>query len=142
MNKEILIKNNKNKNDFTFEILVKAPDNSKVQVYNDETPIEDNTNNNINTINKNKNNGGGIANSFLNKIFKKDSKKYDTDSSFNSEKSDISINNINNNSVSQPIINKNIIFSKKPNNLAINNVTPLPDDDNYYKKNTIKIKMS
>ena len=90
-------------------------------------------------FNKNKNNGGGIANSFLNKIFKKDSKKYDTDSSFNSEKSDISINNINNNSVSQPIINKNIIFSKKPNNLAINNVTPLPDDDNYYKKNTIKI---
>ena len=46
-------KNNKNKNDFTFEILVKAPDNSKVQVYNDETPIEDNTNNNINTINEN-----------------------------------------------------------------------------------------
>ena len=90
-------------------------------------------------FNKNKNNGGGIANSFLNKIFKKDSKKYDTDSSFNSEKSDISINNINNNSVSQPIINKNISFSKKPNNLAINNVTPLPDDDNYYKKNTIKI---
>ena len=68
--------------------------------------------------------GNSITNNFFKKIFKRDNKKYDTDSSFNSEKSDISSSRNNNH-------NNN-------NNLAINNVTPLPSEENYYKKNKAK----
>ena len=63
-------------------------------------------------FNKNKE-GNSITNNFFKKIFKRDNKKYDTDNSFNSEKSDFS-------------------------NLAINNITPLPSEENYYKKNLPK----
>ena len=66
--------------------------------------------------------GNSITNNFFKKIFRRDNKKYDTDSSFNSEKSDISSNSTNYNN----------------NNLAINNITPLPSEDNYYKKNKAK----
>ena len=47
-------KNNKNKNnDFTIEILVKTPENNKVQIYNnEENPIESNNYNNDNNIPK------------------------------------------------------------------------------------------
>ena len=53
-------------------------------------------------FNKNKE-GNSITNNFFKRIFKRENKKYDTDNSFNSEKSDFS-------------------------NLAINNITPLPSE--------------
>ena len=67
-------------------------------------------------FNKNKE-GNSFTNNFFKKIFRRDNKKYDTDSSFNSEKSNISNSN---------------------NNLAINNITPIPNEENYYKKNIAK----
>ena len=83
--------------------------------------------------NKNK---GGITNNFFKKIFRRD-KKYDTDDSYNSFNSDIS-NNYNE-------ITFNSQFYPKKNNdndIAINNITPLPSNDEiYYNKNYKKMNI-